>query len=178
MRNAVSEAGQQVEHHADTGVVDPQIVAQPDDLSDQRCDLRTEYPFTAALVPSHRVAQPRPHQPVDEGRVDPATGGCLEIVRLPIQEGCFSKSLSRRLNSHKQNLLVAWVCLYPRLNEIMKCRRSVTPDTALRPSRVLGMSADFSLGLQQDWDHRHAMNSPEVKQIDRLKPIQRSGIEL
>ena len=32
---------------------------------------------------------------------------------------------------------------YPRLNEIIKGRRSVTPDTALRLSRVLGMSANF-----------------------------------
>jgi addiction module HigA family antidote len=60
---------------------------------------------------------------------------------------------------------------YPRLNEIIKGRRSVTPDTALRLSRVLGMSADFWLGLQQDWDLWHAMNSPEAKQINRLKPI-------
>lgn len=60
---------------------------------------------------------------------------------------------------------------YPRLNEIIKGRRSVTPDTALRLSRVLGMSADFWLGLQQDWDLWHAMNSPEAKQIARLKPI-------
>jgi addiction module HigA family antidote len=62
---------------------------------------------------------------------------------------------------------------YPRLHEIIKCRRSVTPDTALRLSRVLGMSADFWLGLQQDWDLWHAMSSPESKQIDRLKPIPR-----
>ena len=62
---------------------------------------------------------------------------------------------------------------YPRLNEIIKGRRSVTPDTALRLSRVLGMSADFWLGLQQDWDLWHAMNSPEAKQIKRLKPIPR-----
>ena len=62
---------------------------------------------------------------------------------------------------------------YPRLNEIIKGRRSVTPDTALRLSRVLGMSADFWLGLQQDWDLWHAMNSPEAKQINRLEPIQR-----
>ena len=61
----------------------------------------------------------------------------------------------------------------PRLNEIIKGRRSVTPDTALRLSRVLGMSADFWLGLQQDWDLWHAMNSPEAKQINRLKPISR-----
>jgi len=63
---------------------------------------------------------------------------------------------------------------YPRLNEIIKCRRSVTPDTALRLSRVLGMSADFWLGLQQDWDLWHAMKSPDAKHIDRLKPILRN----
>jgi len=60
---------------------------------------------------------------------------------------------------------------YPRLNEIIKGKRSVTPDTALRLSRVLGMSADFWLGLQQDWDLWHAMNSPGAKQINLLKPI-------
>jgi len=63
---------------------------------------------------------------------------------------------------------------YPRLNEIIKGRRSVTPDTALRLSRVLGMSADFWLGLQQDWDLWHAMNSPKAKGISRLKPISRN----
>ena len=40
----------------------------------------------------------------------------------------------------------------PRVDEIVKGRRSVTPDTALRWARVVGMSADFWLGLQQDWD--------------------------
>lgn len=60
---------------------------------------------------------------------------------------------------------------YPRLNEIIKRKRSITPDTALRLSRVLGMSADFWLGLQQDWNLWHAMNSPEAKEISRLRPI-------
>lgn len=63
---------------------------------------------------------------------------------------------------------------YPRLNEIIKGRRSVTPDTALRLSRVLGMSADFWLGLQQDWDLWHTVHSPEAKKINRLKPIPRT----
>ena len=62
---------------------------------------------------------------------------------------------------------------YPRLNEIIKGRRSVTPNTALRLSRVLGISADFWLGLQQDWDLWHAVNSHEAKEIYRLKPILR-----
>ena len=60
---------------------------------------------------------------------------------------------------------------YPRLNEIIKGKRSITPDTALRLSRVLEMSADFWLGLQQDWDLWHAMKSPAAKEIYRLKPI-------
>ena len=63
---------------------------------------------------------------------------------------------------------------YPRLNEIIKSRRSVTPDIALRLSRVLDMSADFWLGLQQEWDLWHAMNSPGAKQINELKPLSRS----
>ncbi len=60
---------------------------------------------------------------------------------------------------------------YPRLNEIIKGRRSVTPDTALRLSRVLGMSADFWLGLQQDWDLWHAMKSPKAIEIKMLRPL-------
>ena len=64
---------------------------------------------------------------------------------------------------------------YPRLNEIIKGRRSVTPDTALRLSQVLGMSADFWLGLQQDWDLWHAMNSPKAIEIMQLHPISMDG---
>ena len=60
---------------------------------------------------------------------------------------------------------------YPRLNEIVKGHRSVTPDTALRLSQVLGMPADFWLGLQMDWDLWHVMKSPEAKQIFLLRPI-------
>ena len=60
---------------------------------------------------------------------------------------------------------------YPRLNEIVRERRSVTPDTALRLARVLGMPADFWLGLQQDWDLWHAMKGPRAAEISRLEPI-------
>ena len=60
---------------------------------------------------------------------------------------------------------------YPRLNEIVRGKRSVTPDTALRLARVLGMSADFWLGLQQDWDLWHAVRSEEAEEIARLEPL-------
>jgi addiction module HigA family antidote len=64
---------------------------------------------------------------------------------------------------------------YPRLNEIIKGRRSVTPDTALRLARVLGMSASFWLGLQQDWDLWHAMHGPGAEEIEALEPIAIDG---
>ena len=46
---------------------------------------------------------------------------------------------------------------FPRLNEIVRGKRSVTSDTALRLARVTGMSAEFWLGLQLDWDLWHAV---------------------
>jgi addiction module HigA family antidote len=60
---------------------------------------------------------------------------------------------------------------FPRLNEVINRKRSVTPDTALRLARVTGMSADFWLGLQQDWDLWHALRSEEAKRIAELKPL-------
>jgi antitoxin HigA-1 len=62
---------------------------------------------------------------------------------------------------------------FPRLNEIIRGKRSVTPDTALRLARVLGMPADFWLGLQQDWDLWHAMRSEEAAAIQKLEPLRR-----
>jgi addiction module HigA family antidote len=64
---------------------------------------------------------------------------------------------------------------FPRLNEIVRGKRGVTPDTALRLARVVGMSADFWLGLQQDWDLWHAMRSDRAADIKRLKPLSRTG---
>ena len=64
---------------------------------------------------------------------------------------------------------------FPRLNEIIRGKRGVTPDTALRLARVLGMSADFWLGLQQDWDLWHAMRGKRAARIADLEPIRRSA---
>lgn len=64
---------------------------------------------------------------------------------------------------------------FPRLNEIIRGKRGVTSDTALRLARVTGMSADFWLGLQQDWDLWHALRSPHVSAINELEPLPRAG---
>ncbi len=64
---------------------------------------------------------------------------------------------------------------FPRLNEVINGKRTVTPDTALRLARVTGMSADFWLGLQQDWDLWHALRSEEAAEIALLEPLQRAS---
>lgn len=64
---------------------------------------------------------------------------------------------------------------FPRLNELIRGKRGVTPDTALRLARVTGMSADFWLGLQQDWDLWHALRSKAAAAIANLDPLPRAG---
>jgi len=60
---------------------------------------------------------------------------------------------------------------FQRVNAIANGRRSITPDTALRLSKVFGTSAAFWLNLQQALDLYEAMHSDEAKEIEKLRPI-------
>lgn len=57
---------------------------------------------------------------------------------------------------------------YPRLNDLIHGRRAMTPDTALRLERLLGVEAQFWLNLQATWDLYHARKSPGAKAIRRI----------
>jgi len=59
-----------------------------------------------------------------------------------------------------------------RINQILQDKRGVTADTAVRLSRVLGMSAEFWLGLQTDWDLWHAEKAIDVRE---LRPLARQA---
>jgi antitoxin HigA-1 len=61
------------------------------------------------------------------------------------------------------------------LNEIIRGKGGVTPDIALRLAQVLGVPADFWLGLQQDWELWHAARSESGKRIAELEPLRRAG---
>ena len=78
----------------------------------------------------------------------------------------------RPLGVSQSALAVRLGVSFPRLNEIIRGKRGVTPDTALRLARVVGMPADFWLGLQQDWDLWHAMRSEKASEIADLEPLQ------
>ncbi|MGH8586810.1 MAG: HigA family addiction module antitoxin [Gammaproteobacteria bacterium] len=77
----------------------------------------------------------------------------------------FLKPLGMSQSTFAVRLGVSFV----RLNEIIRGKRSVTPDT-----RVTGMSGDFWLGLQQDWDLWHALHSKRAAAIARLEPLPRT----
>lgn len=62
-----------------------------------------------------------------------------------------------------------------RLNEIIKGKRGITPDTALRLERVLGPSAAFWLNLQQMVDVYDALHSDAAKTIKKLKPLKQAA---
>jgi addiction module HigA family antidote len=46
-----------------------------------------------------------------------------------------------------------------RLNEIVRGKRGITADTALRLARLFRMSPEFWMALQADWDLWHAAHT-------------------
>ena len=70
----------------------------------------------------------------------------------------------------KQTELAEWIGVsYPRLNELIHGKRSLTPDTALRLEQVFGMAAQFWLNLQLAWDLYEARRSPAAREIRKIR---------
>lgn len=58
---------------------------------------------------------------------------------------------------------------FQRVNQIVREKRSVTPDTAMRLAKVLDTSIDLWLNLQLAWDLYHAQHSAKAREIAGLK---------
>ena len=57
-----------------------------------------------------------------------------------------------------------------RISQIVKCRRRISADTALRLSRYFGTSAKFWLGLQDDYDLEEETLANQ-NELRRIKPM-------
>jgi antitoxin HigA-1 len=79
----------------------------------------------------------------------------------------FLKPLGIRQVDFAKRIGVSFV----RLNSIVNGKRGITPDTALRLERALGLSADFWMNGQMAWDMWHALRAPEAKDIKKIKPV-------
>ncbi len=62
-----------------------------------------------------------------------------------------------------------------RVSEIIKSRRRITTDTALRLSKYFGNSAKFWLGLQDDFDLEEERNKKKAE-LDKIKKIEHKNI--
>ena len=58
-----------------------------------------------------------------------------------------------------------------RVNEIVKGKRGITADTALRLARLFGMDPQFWLNLQAAWDLYHAEHSSNAAEINSIRKI-------
>jgi len=58
---------------------------------------------------------------------------------------------------------------FPRINEIINGHRGITPDTALRLSRLFGTTPEFWLNGQRNWDLWHAMRSDSARDIPTIQ---------
>ena len=57
-----------------------------------------------------------------------------------------------------------------RINEIVKGKRTITADTALRLSRFFGTSEGFWLGLQSDFELEKTREALRAE-MERIKPL-------
>lgn len=58
---------------------------------------------------------------------------------------------------------------FARVNELINGKRSITPDTALRLERFLGVEAQFWMNAQQAWDLFAAMHSVKAREISQIR---------
>ena len=58
-----------------------------------------------------------------------------------------------------------------RISEIIKGKRRITADTALRLAKFFGTTAKFWLGMQDDYDLEEEKSNKE-KEINSIKPIE------
>jgi addiction module HigA family antidote len=63
----------------------------------------------------------------------------------------------------------------PRINDIVRERRAVTADTALRLARYFGTSAEFWLGLQSDYDMKIALAEHGARIEQDVAPMEQAA---
>lgn len=112
--------------------------------------------------PNHEVAQQlvgHVHHMLPTYRA-PTHPGEMLLHEFLIPWGMTQMELARRIGVS-----------YPRVNEIVKGKRGVTPDTALRLARLTNMTCEFWLGLQQGWDLWHAIHADTAAEILKIEPM-------
>jgi len=94
----------------------------------------------------------------------PELPGQVFLRRFLEPNGITQKEAARRLGVS-----------YPRMNEIVNGKRSVTPETALRLARFTNTRPEMWLNLQQAIDLWRARRAPGAAKILEVRPAMRAG---
>jgi len=123
-----------------------------------------------------RIITKRPMNADSQGRSRALVARRLPRRRAPTHPGeMLLEECVKPLGITQSELAIRLDISFPRLNEIIRGKRSIMSNTALRLARVLGMSADFWMGLKMDWDLWHAMRGSKANEIHRLEPLRPSA---
>ena len=106
----------------------------------------------------------REHQNMKQKKLDPVHPG--EILQ---------EEFLKPMGLSQNRLALALRVPARRINEIVLGRRRVTADTALRLSRYFGMSSQFWLGLQMDYELDVAADKIESQIEKDITPMSASG---
>jgi addiction module HigA family antidote len=79
------------------------------------------------------------------------------------------------MNMSASALAVALHVPAPRVNDVVRERRSVTADTALRLAKFFGTSEAFWMGLQDDYDLALARRGLD-ETLESIKPLEASAV--
>ena len=94
----------------------------------------------------------------------------------PVHPGeILNKEFLEPIGLSQNRLAVALRVPARRINEIVLGKRRVTADTALRLSHYFGVSPQFWLGLQMDYDLDLAQDELESKIEKEITPLSASG---
>jgi antitoxin HigA-1 len=63
----------------------------------------------------------------------------------------------------------------PRINDVVRERRGVTPDTALRLARFFDTTAEFWLNLQSAFDLKQAEQAVGGKIAEEVRPLRKAA---
>src|SRR5450755_4165618 len=92
------------------------------------------------------------------------------LIPVPHPGETISQDILEPLGMSVNQLAKALGITATRLNDVVRGRRGITADTALRLARYLGTSPEFWLGLQLEYDLRTARQT-RLPQIERaVKP--------
>ena len=78
------------------------------------------------------------------------------------------ETLKAEMNLTKPEFAEALGVTRQTLHDIMTCKRSVTPEMALRLEASVGSSAEMWLGLQNSYDLHHSRAAFDIRKFKRL----------